>query len=94
LCRGAAQTSADRIGETRSGLSPRGCRSGERHDREEIMQNECDTCALYAYDDDYGDYICEADMDEDDYVRFITDSHSSCPYYQGGDEYTIVRHQM
>jgi hypothetical protein len=27
-------------------------------------------------------------------VRFITDSHSSCPYYQGGDEYTIVRHQM
>ena len=57
------------------------------------MQNECDSCALYIYDEEYCDYICEADMDEDDYVRFVTDSHSSCPYYPGGDEYTVVRHQ-
>ena len=55
------------------------------------MQIECDTCAMCAYDDDYGDYVCEADMDEDDYVRFVTDTHSACPYYQGGDEYTVVR---
>ena len=58
------------------------------------MQIECDTCAMCAYDDDYGDYVCEADMDEDDYVRFVTDTHSARPYYQGGDEYTVVRHQM
>ena len=26
------------------------------------MQNECDSCALYIYDEEYCDYICEADM--------------------------------
>ena len=47
------------------------------------MQNECDTCAY-----------CEIDMDEDEYVKFLTDSHYSCPYYRNGDEYAVVRHQM
>lgn len=58
------------------------------------MQAECDNCALCAYDDDYGGYVCEADMDEDDYVRFVTDRHSACPYFRNGDEYAVVRHQM
>ena len=49
---------------------------------------------MCAWDDDYGDYVCEADMDEDDYVRLQTDSHSVCPYYQNGDEYIVVRHQL
>lgn len=58
------------------------------------MNSECDTCALCAYDDEYGDYICEADMDEDEYARFLSDRRSACPYYRNGDEYAVVRHQM
>ena len=58
------------------------------------MMNECDTCAFCAYDEEYGEYICETDLDEDDYVRLMTDSRSSCPCYRNGDEYAVVRHQM
>ena len=36
LCRGGPST-CDRIGETRSGISPRGCRSDERHGRYEWL---------------------------------------------------------
>ena len=28
-------------------------------------QTSCDTCVNYTYDEDYGYYICEADLDED-----------------------------
>lgn len=58
------------------------------------MQGDCDSCAFYAYDEDYETYVCDARMDEDDYVRLMSDSHFSCPYYQSGDEYRIVRKQM
>ena len=58
------------------------------------MQNECDSCALCAYDDDYGDYVCEADMDEDDYGRLLTEGTAACRYYRDGDEYKVVRHQI
>lgn len=60
----------------------------------ETMQNECDTCAYFAFDEEYGDYLCEIDMDEDEYARLLTDSHYSCPYYRNGDDYAVVRHQM
>ena len=50
-------------------------------------------CLHYGYDDEYECYTCEMDLDMDEYERFVTDSVSSCPYYQGGDEYTIVRKQ-
>ena len=32
----------------------------------------CDTCAFYVYDDEYGAYLCDMNMDEDDYVRINT----------------------
>lgn len=59
-----------------------------------MNSNICDTCAFCAYDDEYGDYVCEVDMDEDEYARFLTDSRAVCPYYRNGDEYAVVRHQM
>lgn len=58
------------------------------------MQDQCDSCAFCAYDDEYGDVVCEVDMDQDEYGRFLTDGHYACPYYRNGDEYAIVRHQM
>ena len=61
--------------------------------KEKQAQTSCDMCAYYVYDDDWG-YVCDIDMDEDDYMRFMTDSHYSCPYYRNGDEYAVVRKQM
>ena len=57
------------------------------------MHAECDSCAFLAYDEEYGDYLCEVDMDEDEYARFLTDRHERCPYYRNGDEYLVARKQ-
>lgn len=54
----------------------------------------CDTCAYNAYDEEEDSWVCQADMDEDDYYRFLTDRHSGCPFYRSDDEYAVVRHQM
>lgn len=56
--------------------------------------NDCDTCAFYTYDEEYDEYLCEVDMDEDDYARFLEGHYRHCPFYRNGDEYAIVRHQM
>ncbi len=55
---------------------------------------DCENCAYFAYDEEYGEYICEADMDEDDYARLVNGSHEGCPCFRDGDEYKVVRHQM
>lgn len=54
----------------------------------------CDTCANYAYDEDWECYTCMVNMDEDDYGRLMSGNAAECPYYQDGDEYKVVRHQM
>lgn len=54
----------------------------------------CDLCAYYVYDEDYESYVCDISMDEDEYIRLMTDSHYSCPYYRNGDEYAVVKKQM
>lgn len=54
---------------------------------------QCDTCAYLQYDEETEEYICDMDMDEDDYERLCADSRSSCPYWQNGDEYAVVRKQ-
>lgn len=55
---------------------------------------DSETCAYYAYDEDYEEYICSADMDEDDYARLMQDGSRKCPFWRNGDEYSIVKHQM
>ncbi len=56
--------------------------------------NECESCAYYVYDEDYEEYMCEAQMDEDDYARMVSGTQKGCPCYRDGDEYKVVRHQM
>ncbi len=53
----------------------------------------CDTCAYLAYDEDYDDYVCTMNLDEDDLARFYASDAKMCPYYRNGDEYAVVRHQ-
>ena len=54
----------------------------------------CDSCSYYVYDDDYEGYVCDMDMDEDDYARLLLTHEKECPYYQNNDEYEVVRHQI
>ena len=56
--------------------------------------SECDTCANYYFDEEFDEYICDVNMDEDDLVRFLSDRRENCPYYRNGDEYRMVRKQM
>ena len=56
--------------------------------------SRCDDCNYFTYDEDYEEYICEMDLDEDEMVRFLSASYDECPYYRSGDEYLVVRHQM
>ncbi len=66
------------------------------NERGNYMKNisNCDTCANYVYDEDYEYYVCMVNLDEDEMVQFMTNSHWECPYYQCDDEYKVVRHQM
>lgn len=57
-------------------------------------QTSCESCSNYVYDEDYGYYVCEANLDEDDMVRFLKSQNFQCPFYQLYDEYRIVRRQM
>lgn len=54
----------------------------------------CDTCLFYVYDEEYDDYYCDVDMDEDDVARMMQSVAENCPFYRNGDEYETVRHQM
>lgn len=57
-------------------------------------QSSCDTCLYYIYDEDYESYICDMDMDEDEYARLLSHSRCSCPYYHNNNEYTVVKKQI
>ena len=59
-----------------------------------MTKASCDTCAFLVYDDDYEDYVCDVNMDEDDYSRLLENHHKECPFYRDGDEYKVVRHQI
>lgn len=54
----------------------------------------CESCTYYIDDEDYESYVCDKNMDEDEYIRLMTDRHFQCPFYRNGDEYAVVRKQM
>ena len=55
--------------------------------------DKCESCVFYSYDEDYDDYICEMDLDEDEMVRFLSNQSSKCTYWRPGDEYLTARKQ-
>lgn len=66
----------------------------EKKKKEKKQQSNCDTCAYLVYDEEYEDYVCDVNLDEDEMSRLLSDAHYSCPYYKYGDEYSVVRRQM
>ena len=59
---------------------------------------QCESCAYYSYDEEYEEYFCSADIDEDEYYRMTSDfsvlgKGGGCKFYRNGDEYSVVRRQ-
>ncbi len=54
----------------------------------------CENCAYYIYDEEIEEYVCDVNMDEDDYARLVHSRYRNCPFYKNGDEYAVVRHQV
>ena len=57
------------------------------------MANNCESCEHFDYDEEIDDYVCVIDLDEDDYLNYLTGKNSSCPYYKFYDEYKSVQKQ-
>ena len=53
----------------------------------------CDDCEYYDYDEEWGAYVCNMSLDEDEMLKFMQSSFDNCPYYRLGDDYAIVRKQ-
>ena len=62
--------------------------------QKKVRITNCETCAYDTYADEYGYYVCEADLDEDEMSAFLRGSDLSCGFYQADDEYAVVRKQM
>ena len=46
------------------------------------MQSNCETCMYFGYDEEFEEYFCEVNLDEDEMEKFLTDSfQGGCPYY-------------
>lgn len=59
-----------------------------------MIGTNCEYCLNYVYDDEYNCYVCDVNLDEDEMVRFLSNSYRNCPHFQFNDEYKIVRKQM
>ena len=57
------------------------------------MVSECDTCWYFDYDEEYDEYCCIMDLDEDEVYRILSSNNQRCPYYRQGDDYTLARRQ-
>nr|WP_314459149.1 DUF6472 family protein [uncultured Clostridium sp.] len=57
-------------------------------------KSSCEYCMYYQYNEDYEYYECAINLDEDEMMRFLSDSHRSCPHFKYGDDYSVVKKQM
>ena len=55
--------------------------------------DKCETCVWYVYDEEYDDYLCDMDLDEDELARFLSSDTRSCPYWRPGAESITARKQ-
>lgn len=56
--------------------------------------SSCESCVNYVYDEDWEQYVCAADLDEDEMGRFLSGTARGCHLYRLDDEYGVVRKQM
>ena len=53
----------------------------------------CETCEFARIDEETGDIICDALLDEDEMVDFMSNGGDRCKYYRFYDEYKMVQKQ-
>ncbi len=53
--------------------------------------DQCESCWYFDYDEEYDEYCCIMDLDEDEMYHVLT--NAKCPYYRQGDDYTLARRQ-
>ncbi len=74
--------------------SPENNRRPVRKPIKKAPQSNCETCVHFDYDEWYEEYVCTQDLDEDEMVRYLAGTFSSCPYYRFYDEYKSVQKQI
>ncbi len=57
-------------------------------------KNSCEDCIYYNYNEEYEYYECEINLDEDELMGFLGNSHYICPHFRFGNEYSVVKKQM
>ena len=55
--------------------------------------NQLEHGTAYNYDEEYDDFVCEMDLDEDEMARFLSSQAGDCPYWRPGDDYRTARRQ-
>ena len=58
-----------------------------------MSSKSCEFCAYYNYNEYYGTYECEVNLDEDDLARFMSSTIDNCAYFRFSDDYKIVEKQ-
>ena len=43
-----------------------------------MESHECDTCWYYDYDEEFDEYYCMMDLDEDEVYRFFSSGKNRC----------------
>lgn len=57
------------------------------------LKSNCESCVNYVYDEFSEMYCCLVNLDEDEMIKFISNTYESCPYYRFDDEYSLSRKQ-
>jgi hypothetical protein len=58
-----------------------------------MISNECESCWHYDYDEEYDEYYCNQNLDEDEVYQVLTSRNNHCPWYRQGDDYYLARRQ-
>ena len=55
--------------------------------------SRCESCVFFEYDEEFDDDICTLNLDEDEYISFVSNPNYRCGYFRLDDEYSVVRKQ-
>lgn len=58
-----------------------------------MATSNCENCVYYDYDEDYEQYTCMMNLDQDEMERFVNYTFTNCPYFKLYDEYKMVKKQ-
>jgi len=65
----------------------------EKRKKSQPKVTSCESCEYYDYNEEDDMYECRVDLDEDEYLQFLTKNMRGCPYYKFYDEYKSVQKQ-